>query len=50
LEFSIEIHSESEEVSMEKVVHLFKSLKTIFYFKFFRLGKAVFGLTKLERF
>jgi hypothetical protein len=28
---------------MEKVVHLFESFKTIFYFKIFKLGKAVFG-------
>jgi hypothetical protein len=31
---------------MEKVVHLFEIFKTIFYFKFFRLGKAVFGSVK----
>jgi hypothetical protein len=32
---------------MEKAVYLFKSFKTIFYFKFFRLGKAAFGLVKV---
>jgi hypothetical protein len=39
LEFSIEIHSESEEVSIEKVVHLFGCFKTIFYFKFSGEGR-----------
>jgi hypothetical protein len=32
---------------MEKVVHLFESFKTRFYFKFFRLGKVIFGLVKI---
>jgi hypothetical protein len=31
---------------MEKVVHLFESFKTIFYLKFFRLGKAIFGTAR----
>jgi hypothetical protein len=35
---------------MEKVVQLFEIFKTIFYFKFFELGKAVFGMVKFERF
>jgi hypothetical protein len=32
---------------MDKVVHLFESLKTIFYFYFFGLGKAIFGSFKV---
>jgi hypothetical protein len=32
---------------MEKVVTFFKSFMTIFYFKIFRLGKAVFGSVKV---
>jgi hypothetical protein len=32
---------------MEKVVHLFEIFKTIFYFKIFGLGKAIFGLVKV---
>jgi hypothetical protein len=32
---------------MDKVVHLFESLKTMFYFKFFRLGKVVFESVKV---
>jgi hypothetical protein len=32
---------------MEKVVHLLESIKTIFYFKFFGLGKAIFRLVKV---
>jgi hypothetical protein len=32
---------------MEKVVNLFVSFKTIFYFKIFRLGKAPFVLAKI---
>jgi hypothetical protein len=43
----MEIHSESEEVSMEKVVHHFENFKTIFYFKFSRLGKVVVGSVKI---
>jgi hypothetical protein len=43
----MKIDSESEEVSMEKVVHLFESFKTIFYIKFFGLGKAIFEYVKL---
>jgi hypothetical protein len=46
MDFSFEIHFESEEVSMKKVAHLFEIFKTIFYFKFFRLGKAVSGSVK----
>jgi hypothetical protein len=45
--FSIEIYSESEEVSMEKVVHPSESFKTIFYYKFFGLKKAIFGSVKV---
>jgi hypothetical protein len=43
----LKIHSESEDVSMDKVVHLFESFKTKFYFKIFRLGKVVFALVKI---
>jgi hypothetical protein len=32
---------------MEKVVHLFDSFKTIFYFNFFGIGKAIFGLVNV---
>jgi hypothetical protein len=31
---------------MEKVVHLHEIFKTIFYFKFFELGRVIFGLVK----
>jgi hypothetical protein len=47
MDFSFEIHFESKEVSMEKVVHLSESFKIIFYFKFFGLWKAIFGLVKI---
>jgi hypothetical protein len=50
MDFSFEIHYESEEISMEKVVHLFEVLKTTFHFKKFRLAKAVFGSVKFGRF
>jgi hypothetical protein len=42
-EFSFKIPSESEEVSMGKVVHLFEIFPTIFYFQFSELGKGLFG-------
>jgi hypothetical protein len=42
-DFYIQIHFESEEVSMEKVVHIFETFKTIFYFKNFEPGKVLFG-------
>jgi hypothetical protein len=29
---------------MEKVVQLFESFKTIFYFNFFEIGKAIFHI------
>jgi hypothetical protein len=32
---------------MDKVVHLFKNITTIFYFKFVELGKILFGLVKI---
>jgi hypothetical protein len=32
---------------MEKVVPLFKAFKTIFYFKFFEVGKVLFRLVKV---
>jgi hypothetical protein len=34
LDFSFKIHFESEEVSMDKIVHLFKIFRNIFYFNF----------------
>jgi hypothetical protein len=42
-EFYFEIHLESGEVSMEKVIPLIKSFKNIFYFKFFDLRNVLFG-------
>jgi hypothetical protein len=42
-EFAFNIHFENEEVSMEKVVPLLKTFKTIFYFKIFNQGKVLFG-------
>jgi hypothetical protein len=47
--FSFEIHSESEGVSMEKVVHLFVIFKPIFNLKNFELGKVLSGSFKLWR-
>jgi hypothetical protein len=47
--FSFQIPSESEEVSIEKVVHLFKILKSIFYFKFLELRKVKFGSITLSK-
>jgi hypothetical protein len=32
---------------MEKVVHLFDIFKKIFYFKFLKLGKVLFGWVKV---
>jgi hypothetical protein len=32
---------------MEKDVYLFEFFKTIFYFKFFGLGKSIFGSVKV---
>jgi hypothetical protein len=46
-EFSFEIHSEYGEVPMKKVVPLFKSFTTIFYFKIFGCGKVLFGWVKV---
>jgi hypothetical protein len=34
---------------MEKVVPFFKPFTTIFYFKFFELGKIVFGSVKVSK-
>jgi hypothetical protein len=45
--FSFDIHYESEEVPMDKVVPFFKSITTIFYFKNFELGKVLFGSVKV---
>jgi hypothetical protein len=41
--FSFHIDFESEEVSMEKVVPLFKPLKTMFYLKNLELRKVLLG-------
>jgi hypothetical protein len=41
--FLFKIISESEVVSMEKVVHLFEIFKTIFYLKILELMKDIFG-------
>jgi hypothetical protein len=50
-EFSFQIPSQSEEVSIEKVVNLFDTFKTIFYFKNFELGKVIFlGRQSLKQF
>jgi hypothetical protein len=46
-EFLFKIPSESEEVSIEKVVHIFEIFKTIFYFKILELRKVNFGSVKL---
>jgi hypothetical protein len=32
---------------MYKLIHLFETFKTIFYFKFFELGKGIFGAVKV---
>jgi hypothetical protein len=42
--FSFEINFQSRDVPMEEVVIFFKSFKTIFYFNFFDLGKALFWI------
>jgi hypothetical protein len=41
--FLFKIPSESEGVSMDKIVHICEIFKKIFYFKFLELGKAIFG-------
>jgi hypothetical protein len=41
-EFLFQIHSESEEISIERVVHLSDISKTIFYFNFSDPGKVLF--------
>jgi hypothetical protein len=46
-EFSFKINFESEDVSIEKVVPLFKQFKTTFSSKFFDLGKVLFGSNKV---
>jgi hypothetical protein len=46
-EFSFQISYESEEVSMDKVVHIFEIFKTIFYFNFLELKKVPFGSVKI---
>jgi hypothetical protein len=47
--FLFEIHFESGEVPMENVVPFFNPFTTIFYFKFFELGKVLSGAIKFER-
>jgi hypothetical protein len=47
LDFVFEIHFESEETSMEKVVHLSQIFKTIFYSKFLELRKVNFRSVKI---
>jgi hypothetical protein len=32
---------------MERVVYLFESFKTLFYFKIFELGKGILGVVKV---
>jgi hypothetical protein len=44
LDFSFDIHSEYEEAYMENIVHLLEMFKTIFLFKIFELGKAIFEM------
>jgi hypothetical protein len=46
-EFSFKVQFESEEVSMEKVINLFKPLKIIFYFKIFEPRKVLFESVKV---
>jgi hypothetical protein len=47
-DFSFEIYSKSEEVTMEKLVPFFKSFTRIFYFNFFALGKELFGSVQIQ--
>jgi hypothetical protein len=42
-EFSLKIHFESEEVSMDTIGPLIKTFKNVFYFKKKYLGKVLFG-------
>jgi hypothetical protein len=46
-DFSFEAHYEFDDVPIEKVVPLFKSFTTIFYLKFLKLGKILFGSIKV---
>jgi hypothetical protein len=46
-EFSFEIHSEFEEVPIEKVVPIFKSFTTMSYLKNLELEKVIFGSIKV---
>jgi hypothetical protein len=48
-EFSFKVQFEFEEVSMEKVIHLFKPLKIIFYFKIFEPRKVLFESIKVKK-
>jgi hypothetical protein len=45
---SFEIHFESREVSIYKVVPLFKTFTTIIYFKFLELEKVLLGSLMFE--
>jgi hypothetical protein len=50
LEFSIfllKIHFGCEDIHMEKVVPFIETLRTIFCFKFFELGKVLLGSAKV---
>jgi hypothetical protein len=46
--FSFEIHSKSEEVSMEKVVHLFEIFTTICFPNFWSSGRSILDQSKFE--
>jgi hypothetical protein len=41
--FYFKINFESEDVSLKKVAPFYKSFTTIFYLKFLKLGKLLFG-------
>jgi hypothetical protein len=45
--FYFKLQLESEDVSMEKVVHHFDIFKNIFYFKFFEFGNILFESVKV---
>jgi hypothetical protein len=48
-EFSFEIHFESREVPMNKVVPFFKPFITIFYFNFLTWGRSFLDRSNFER-
>jgi hypothetical protein len=49
-DFSFEIHYESKEVSMERIVHLFERFKTIIYLKKWSSGSAFLGGQSFKQF